>query len=262
LSCNLLVIVQNTISISFQEKKMKNKQSYFQNHVSVDCVVLGYDELENKLQVLLIKQKNPNNNSSESFKQQFALPGDLIKEEESLDDAASRVLNELTHIRGLYLQQFYTFGEPNRVSDPKDAEWLKVYRKDPNARVITVAYVALVRIDHISPLAGSFAENTIWRSVKKIPKLAFDHNQILTKALEIIRAHPEQHIVGRELLPAKFTLSQLQNLYEAISNVVLDKRNFRKSIKNAEYLVQLDEKQKGVLHKPAQYYSFNKKSLK
>ena len=189
---------------------MKNKQNYFQNYVSVDCVVLGYDEVENKLQVLLIKQKNPNKSNVDTFKSQFALPGDLIKEDEGLDDAANRVLNELTHIKGIYLQQFYTFGEPNRVSDPKDAEWLKGYRKDPNARVITVAYVALVRIDHISPQAGSFAENTIWRSVKKIPKLAFDHNQILTKALDIIREHPEQHIVGRELLPPKFTLSQLQ----------------------------------------------------
>lgn len=237
---------------------MKNKQAYFQNYVSVDCVVLGYDEVENKLQVLLIKQKTPNKVNSNTFKSQFALPGDLITEDEGLDEAANRVLNELTHIKGIYLQQFHTFGAPDRVKDPKDADWLKGYRKDPNARVITVTYVALVRIDHITPLAGSFAENTIWRSVKKIPKLAFDHNYILNKALDIIRAHPEQHIVGRELLPPKFTLSQLQNLYEAISNVQLDKRNFRKSIKNAEYLIPLDEKQQGVLHKPAQYYSFKK----
>lgn len=241
---------------------MKNMSSYFINHVSVDCVVLGYDELENKLQVLLIKQKNPERANSVNFKPQYALPGDLIKEDESLDEAANRILNELTHIKGLYLQQFYTFGEPHRVSDPKDAIWLKVHRKDPSARVITVAYLALVRIENISPSAGSFAENTIWKSVKKIPKLAFDHNQIVTKALEIIREHPEQHIVGRELLPTKFTLSQLQNLYEAISNVILDKRNFRKSIKNASYLVELDEKQKGVLHKPARFYSFAKKNRK
>ena len=237
---------------------MKIKQSYFQSYVSVDCVVLGYDEVENRLQALLIKQKNPHKQNVETFKSQFALPGDLINDDESLDDAANRILNELTHIKGLYLQQFFTFGQPERVSDPKDAEWLKGYRKDPNARVITVAYLALVRIDHISPLAGSFAENTIGRSSKKIPKLAFDHNVILSKALDIIKEHPEQHIMGRELLPPKFTLSQLQNLYEAMSNVQLDKRNFRKSIKNADYLIPLDEKQKGVLHKPAQYFSFKK----
>ena len=135
---------------------------------------------------------------------------------------------------------------------------MRVHRKDPNARVITIAYLALVRIDHITPSAGSFAGNTIWRSTKKIPRLAFDHNQIVNKALELIREHPEQHIMGRELLPPKFTLSQLQNLYEAMSGVSLDKRNFRKSIKNAEYLIPLDEKQKGVLHKPAQYFSFKK----
>lgn len=237
---------------------MKNKQSYFQNYVSVDCVVLGYDEVENRLQVLLIKQKDPEKQNVDSYKSQYALPGDLINENEGLDEAASRVLNELTHIKGLYLQQFYTFGHPERVSAPKDADWLRVHRKDPNARVITIAYLALVRIDHITPLAGSFAENTIWRSIKKIPKLAFDHNQILGKALEIIKEHPEQHIMGRELLPPKFTLSQLQNLYEAMSGVQLDKRNFRKSIKTADYLIPLDEKQKGVLHKPAQYFSFKK----
>ncbi|MCF8284098.1 MAG: NUDIX hydrolase [Sphingobacteriales bacterium] len=237
---------------------MKNKQSYFQNYVSVDCVVLGYDEVENRLQALLIKQKNPHKQNVDSFKSQYALPGDLIKEDESLDDAAIRVLNELTHIKGLYLQQFFTFGHPERVADPKDAEWLKGYRKDPNARVITIAYLALVRIDHINPQAGSFAENTIWRSIKKIPKLAFDHNVILNKALEIIKEHPEHHIMGRELLPPKFTLSQLQNLYEAMSNVQLDKRNFRKSIKTADYLIPLDEKQTGVLHKPAQFFSFKK----
>jgi 8-oxo-dGTP diphosphatase len=237
---------------------MKNKQSYFQNYVSVDCVVLGYDEVENRLQVLLIKQKDPDKQNVETYKSQFAIPGDLINENESLDEAANRVLNELTHIKGLYLQQFYTFGHPERVRDPKDADWLRLHRKDPNARVITIAYLALVRIDHITPSAGSFAENTIWRSTKKIPKLAFDHNQIVNKALELIREHPEQHIMGRELLPPKFTLSQLQNLYEAMSGVSLDKRNFRKSIKNAEYLIPLDEKQKGVLHKPAQYFSFKK----
>lgn len=237
---------------------MKNKQQYFQSYVSVDCVVLGYDEVENRLQALLIKQKNPNKQQLESFKSQYALPGDLIKDDEGLDEAANRILNELTHIKGLYLQQFYTFGKPDRVGDPKDMEWLKGYRKDPNARVITVAYLALVRIDNIKPQAGSFAENTIWRSIKKIPKLAFDHNQILSKALDIIKEHPEQHIMGRELLPPKFTLSQLQNLYEAMSNIQLDKRNFRKSMKNVDYLVPLDEKQKGVLHKPAQYFSFKK----
>ena len=237
---------------------MKNKQSYFQNYVSVDCVVLGYDEVENRLQVLLIKQKDPDKQNVDSYKSQYAIPGDLINENEGLDEAASRILNELTHIKGIYLQQFYTFGRPDRVSEPKDADWLRVHRKDPNARVITIAYLALVRIDHITPSAGSFAENTIWRSIKKIPKLAFDHNQILSKALEIIREHPEQHIMGRELLPPKFTLSQLQNLYEAMSGVQLDKRNFRKSIKTADYLIPLDEKQKGVLHKPAQFFSFKK----
>ncbi len=241
---------------------MKNKATNFQNYVSVDCVVLGYDEVENKLQLLLIKQKTPTSKSPDSFKPQFALPGDLVKEEESLDDAATRVLNELTNVKGLFLEQFYTFGHPNRVRDPKDADWLLNTRKDPKARVITVAYLALVRIDHISPSAGSFAEQTTWRSVKKVPKLAFDHNLIVNQALETIREHPEQHIVGKELLPAKFTLSQIQNLYEAIQNKVLDKRNFRKSIKTNDYLVTLDEKQKGVLHKPAQYYAFKKMKSK
>jgi 8-oxo-dGTP diphosphatase len=237
---------------------MKDKFLNYNNYVSVDCVVLGYNEVENKLQVLLIKQKGPAPNTAELFKPQYAIPGDLIKEEESLDEAAARILEDLVNVKGLFLEQFYTFGQPDRVKDPKDADWLSTRRKDPLARVITVAYLALVRIDQINPSAGYFAEQTAWRSIKKIPKLAFDHNTIVTKALDIIREHPEQHLVGRELLPNKFTLSQLQNLYEVIQNKELDKRNFRKSIKNNEYLITLDEKQKGVLHKPAQYYAFKK----
>jgi len=230
----------------------------FHNHVSVDCVIFGYDEVENKLQVLLIEQKEPEQSRKERFQAQYALPGDLVNEEESLEEAAERVLKELTSLQGLYLRQFYAFGDPGRVADEKDAEWLEGYRTDPKARVITIAFFSLVRIDKVQPAAGSFAKRTIWRSTRKIPKLAFDHNQILTKAINELKSYIDHPDVLTELLPKKFTLSQLQNLLQAISGIELDKRNFRKSLKSVDFLIELDEKQKGVLHKPARLYSFKK----
>ena len=210
---------------------MKDNFLNYNNYVSVDCVVLGYNEVENKLQVLLIKQKGPAPNSAELFKPQYAIPGDLIKEEESLDEAAARILEDLVNVKGLFLEQFYTFGHPDRVKDPKDADWLSTRRKDPLARVITVAYLALVRIDQINPSAGYFAEQTTWRSIKKIPKLAFDHHQILTHGLKTLRFRVRHRPVGFELLPEKFTLGNLQQLYEALLNEEFDNEGNRKSRK-------------------------------
>lgn len=231
----------------------------FKNHISVDCVIFGYNEEENKLEVLLIEQKEPSQNSTHPYVPQFALPGDLVNEEESLDDAAVRVLKELTHVEGLHLRQFYSFGDPMRVKQEKDIEWLKFYRNDPDARVITVSYYTLVRKEMIAPEAGSFAKNVVWRSIKRVPPLAFDHNQIVKKATEDIRDRIYQNDIAQQLLPKKFTLRQLQNLYEVVLNTEFDKRNFVKRIKKDEELIPLQEKQKGVMHKPAQLYSFKTK---
>jgi 8-oxo-dGTP diphosphatase len=236
---------------------MKNLS--FKKHISVDCVIFGYNENDNKLEVLLIEQMEPSKNATHPYVPQFALPGDLVNEDESLDDAAIRVLKELTHVEGLQLRQFYSFGDPMRVKQDKDKEWLKFYRSDPEARVITVSYYTLVRKEIIKAMPGSFAKNVVWKNIKRVPALAFDHNQIVKKAIEDIQDRIYQNDIAQQLLPKKFTLRQLQNLYEVVLNIEFDKRNFIKRIKRDEELIHLDEKQKGVLHKPAQLFSFKTK---
>ncbi|MCH8554097.1 MAG: NUDIX domain-containing protein [Schleiferiaceae bacterium] len=220
-------------------------------NLSVDCVVFGFDN-EN-LNVLLIQQKKIGD-----IPQQIALPGDLVLEDESLDAAAERVLFELTGLKGIFLKQFYTFGDPNRVKNIKDLAWLQSYRKQPQARVVTVGYFALVKMDDFQPEASSFAETVFWQEVQKVPQsLAFDHNEIITTALESLRQDFEAQRIGFELLPEKFTLNQIQVLYEAILDKKLDKRNFRKKILKENLLQPTNEKQKNVLHKPAMLYEFN-----
>ena len=232
------------------------RKSTFQKHLSVDCVIFGFDESNNKLEVLLIEQKDPTLKSTHKYRPQFALPGDLIDEKESLDEAATRVLKELTHVEGLELRQFHTFGDPQRVKQKKDKEWLAFYRSDPDARVVTIAYYTLVRKEMIRPIPGSFAKNVVWKNVQRVPPLAFDHNLIVKTALDDVRTRMNYNHIAEQLLPVKFTLRQLQNLYEVVLNTSFDKRNFIKRFKKDEELVELGEKQKGVLHKPAKLYSF------
>lgn len=220
-------------------------------NVSVDCVVFGFDN-EN-LNVLLIQQKA----LAEGQPSQLALPGDLVLEDESLDEAADRVLSELTQLEGITLRQFHTFGDPNRVRNIKDLNWLQSYREQPQARVITVAYFALVKMADFEPAASSFAEKVYWQEVHEIPELAFDHNQILEVGINRLRQEFENHNIGYELLPEKFTLSQLQKLHEIILDKTLDKRNFRKKVMRDKIVVPLKEKQQGVLHKPAQLFELN-----
>jgi len=224
--------------------------------ISVDCVVFGLDE--KKLKILLIEQRQPGKDKTVS-RLQLALPGDLLKEDESLDSAAKRVLKELTSLKGIYLKQFYTFGDPMRVKNLKDQEWLRTFRAHPERRVITVGYYSLVKLDDYQPKASSFAGKTKWIDIYSIPELAFDHNLIADSALEIFRHELVADNIGFELLPEKFTLSQLQHLHEIILDKKFDKRNFRKNMLKMEHLKPLDEKQQGVLHKPAQLYKFQKK---
>lgn len=229
---------------------MSQQSRHLNPNVSVDCVVFGFDN--EKLNVLLLEQKLP----SQSHKQ-WALPGDLITDEESLDEAADRVLKELTGLSGIFLKQFHAFGNPSRVKDIKDLEWLQSYRENPQARVITIAYFALVKMGDFQPEASSFAENVSWCEVSKVPALAFDHDEIYNTALQRLRQDFENNKTGFELLPEKFTLSQIQTLYEIILGKKLDKRNFRKKILKENLVTPTQEKQKGVLHKPALLYEIN-----
>ncbi len=225
--------------------------------ISVDCVLFGFDE--KKLKVLLIEQRHAGTDRKLP-KIQTALPGDLLKDKESLDECAKRVLKELTSLKGIYLKQFYTFGDPKRVQDLKDQEWLRLFRAHPERRVITVGYYSLVKLDDYTPKASSFAGKTKWVDVYNIPDLAFDHNEIVERALDVFRHELVADNIGFELLPEKFTLSQLQHLHEIILDKKLDKRNFRKNVLKGNHLTPLEEKQQGVLHKPAQLYKYKRKS--
>jgi 8-oxo-dGTP diphosphatase len=224
--------------------------------VSVDCVIFGFDE--QKLKVLIIDQKQIIKTMPVAILQS-ALPGDLVRQDESFDHAAQRVLKELTNLSGIYLKQFYAFGDPNRVRMKKDQQWLNALRENPERRVVTVGYYSLVNMVDYKPKASSFASKARWVDVYEIPSLAFDHNEILDKALDMLRHELIADNIGFELLPEKFTLSQLQHLYEIVLDKKMDKRNFRKNVLKMENLQALDEKQKGVLHKPAQLYQYQRK---
>ncbi len=229
-------------------------------HVSVDCVIFGYDFEE--LKVLLIERNYFDDNDHHQNKKitDLVLPGNLVRDNETLDESAKRILKELTGLENIFLEQFYTFGDPNRVRKKQDAEWLRTMRTDPDARVITVAYFALVKLNDYVPKPDSFARRSEWYGIDKIPTLAFDHNEILDKALESLRFKLKYFPIGFELLPKKFTLSQVQKLYEAIYGNKLDKRNFRKKLKALDIVTPLGEKQKGVSHKPAGVYTLNQKA--
>lgn len=219
-------------------------------NVSVDCVVFGFDG--QNLNVLLIEQKDVGQ------LRRFALPGDHLSDNEDLDQAAVRVLKELTSLSGMYLKQSGAFGNPDRVKNIKDLPWLQSNRSNPQARVITIAYYALVKMEDFNPSASSFAERVFWHDVNSIPELAFDHSDIVNAALDVLRRELAELRVGHELLPEKFTLSQMQALHEAILNSSFDKRNFRKKAINDRWVIALEEKQTGVLHKPARLYTWNK----
>ena len=223
-------------------------------NVSVDCVIFGFDNEEKKLKVLLIKKKiNPYGKKNSG--QQIALPGDLIRLEEDIDESAKRVLFSLTKLNNVFLRQFKTFGDPKRVQSLKDQEWLKNFRKEPSERVITVGYVSLVRMEDYMPLPSYFADEVKWVDILDVPLLAFDHNDIVESGLLFLRQELN-HKLTSELLPRKFTLSQLQELHEIVLDQKLDKRNFRKQVINKGQIKETDEKQKGVSHKPARLYSF------
>jgi len=222
--------------------------------LSVDCVIFGFNESDNSLQVLLIEQEQ----FEDGLPPMKALPGDFVHENEHLHDAAKRVLKELTNLSGVYLKQFYTFGNPERVKEEKDQKWLKKYRKDPHNRVITIGYYSLVRMEDYVAQPSSFAKRVEWINVDAISLLAFDHFKIFSAGLKTLREDTINNNISLELLPKKFTLAQLQNLYQIILDKELDKRNFRKSIKKIEELKPLNEKQKGVFHKPAQLFSFER----
>jgi 8-oxo-dGTP diphosphatase len=220
-------------------------------NVSVDCVIFGFD-LE-KLNVLVIDRGE--NQVAENVR--LALPGNLIYNNENLEQAAYRVLEELTSLKDIYLEQIGAFGDPNRICKEADRAWLQSIRAEPDARVITVAYFSLVKMEDYMPHAASFAKNAAWIPANEITDLAFDHYDILQAARNKLKEKIKIQPIGFNLLPEKFTLSQLHKLYESILDKDLDKRNFRRKVQKLDILTQLNEKQEGVPHKPSELYKFN-----
>lgn len=227
------------------------------NHISVDCVVFGYDG-EN-LNVLLIKRNYTEDNGEVYM--DYKLPGSLIYQDEDLDDAASRVLRELTGVSDVSLTQFRAFGSKDRTSDPRDRDWLEKEQTKVQ-RIVTIAYFSLVKLD--KTLEKTVDTNVAeWRKLSdlsEIGDLAFDHNYIIEEALKAIRRETDNNrALIFELLPKKFTASQLRMLMQLLSGKQLDVRNFHKKISQLSYIVPLDERQR-VAHRAARFYRFDKKA--
>jgi 8-oxo-dGTP diphosphatase len=177
----------------------------------------------------------------EPFLNHWAIPGDLVYPDEDLQDAATRILTELTNLSNLDLHQAQTFGKPNR---------------HPQGRVITTAYFALIRIADFEIEASSFAEEVKWVPIHEVPSLAFDHNLILDSTYELLKQKLSYEPICFDLLPEKFTLNQMQQLFEYVNESEMDKANFRKKIRPIP-LISLGEKQQNVKHRPAKLFSFD-----
>jgi 8-oxo-dGTP diphosphatase len=224
--------------------------------ISVDCVVFGFDDTE--LKVLLVDFiKDAQSTGSSIVKPERKLPGSLIQEKEDLAHAAQRTLSEMTGLNDIFLRQLYVFSDPNRVSKPEDLNWVENTYGVKVHRIVTVAYFALVKINK-SVLQRTIEGVARWHSVLNIKHLAFDHKSILLKALEVLSQQLLNEPIAFELLPKRFTIRQLQNLYEAILGLEIDNRNFRKKVLNFPCIKPLEEKEKGVAHKPARLYKFDK----
>ena len=213
---------------------MAHTYEYPRPALTVDCVVFGFDGGE--LKVLLIQR------DLAPFRGKWALPGGFVQMDETIDESARRELQEETGLTDVFLEQLYTFGDPKR---------------DPRERVVSVAYYALVALDKHVPRSGSDASNAAWFCVSDLPSLAFDHDAIVATAIARLKGKVRYQPIGFELLPAKFTLSQLQRLYETVLERELDKRNFRKKILGMGLLVELDEIEQDVAHRAARLYRFD-----
>ena len=225
-------------------------------HISVDCVIFGFDGQH--LKVLLIEREQTPEENPSVASGHFKLPGNLITDVEDLDHSATRVLKELTGLENIFLKHFAVFGSPDRMNNPNDVAWLQYTSGLPIERVVTIAYYSLVKINESNP-TESLLDKTSWITVNELPPLSFDHNIIIKNALEALRKELRTEPIGFELLPKKFSIRQLQNLYEVILGNKLDNRNFRKRVGKLEYLIAQSEKEKGVNHKPALLYKFDKK---
>jgi 8-oxo-dGTP diphosphatase len=206
---------------------------FFSYSFSMDCLIFGFSN--GKIHILLVKR------AMEPYGGYWAIPGDLVYPDEDLPHAAERILEELTELKNVVLRQGGVFGKPNR---------------HPQGRVITNAYLAMVRMNETNPQPSSWVEELRWVPVDEVESLAFDHNEILTATYQRLKERFIHEPICFEMLPLKFTLNELQQLYEYAFGICIDKPNFRKRIKNLP-LTELKERQENVKHRPATLYSFD-----
>ena len=218
-----------TLTLKSAASEKRNRKDYFNIAVSVDCVILGYENKE--LKVLLIES------DLEEFKGLYSLLGDLVRPDEDLDTASYRVLKDRTGLDDVYLEQVLSFGNIDR---------------HPSGRVVTTAYYSLLDIrNHALQLSHN---ELSWHSVKDLKKLAFDHKEILDTCLKRLREQVMERPIIFNLLPSKFSLRELQEVYEAILGVGLDRRNFRKKIMLKDWMTDLKEMETDVPHRPGKLY--------
>jgi 8-oxo-dGTP diphosphatase len=215
---------------------MQSFQSYKNPALAIDLVVFGYNS--NELSVLLLNRKD------EPFKDGWTLPGAFLQMEERFLDTCSRVLRTKLGMDKVYLEQLYSFDEPER---------------DPRGRAISVAYYALVNPHKLEIVVGTMANDVRWFDIKKMPSLGFDHLSIFKKALQRLRSKILYFPVGFELLDEYFTITELHELYECILGVPLDRRNFRRKILASEYIIPTGTKREGLQNRHPELYKFNKK---
>jgi 8-oxo-dGTP diphosphatase len=225
-------------------------------NISVDCVVFGFDF--EKLNVLLVERELRDEKTEKTLISDHTLTGYHIFEDEDLDSAASRILKGLTGLDNIFLEQFGSFGQLDRVSSEKDTLWLNYINKGFADRIVTVGYLALINNTKVTLQLKD--RNVQWFPVSKVKdmEMAFDHKNLFYCALEALQKKVKVEPIAFELLPDYFTLSQLQKLYEALLGTSFDKRNFRKKVSQMHYVIPLNKKQQGVAHKPAQYYLFSR----
>jgi ADP-ribose pyrophosphatase YjhB (NUDIX family) len=227
-------------------------EKWFLPAVSLDCVILGFHD--NQLKVLLLKLKHSG---------VWALPGGFVLKEEDTESAAARVLKERTGLQDIFLQQFHVFGAPNRSDGSIHRKGLLKSGIEPSPdnwlfqRFISIGYYALVDFAHVTPFPDENSTECVWKDIHEIGSLMMDHNEILNKALETVRLQLNHQPIGYNLLPQKFTMPELQTLYETILDKQLDRRNFHRKMTAFGILKRLKETRKGGAHRAPFLYSFD-----
>lgn len=251
----MLVLIKNFYFCSMPKKQpltqtelFKNGHLYFIPQLSIDCVIFGFHE--DQLKVLLLQWKDT---------LKWSLPGGFIYHDEHIDDAAARILSSRTGINDLYLQQFMTFGDPERYKGSHGSKQINTTKGWLNERFITIGYWAITNFLEVTPTPDEFSVDCKWWDIDKVPKLILDHNTILKEALQSLRRNLNEYPVGKNLLAPKFTMPELQSLYETILGRKLDRRNFQKKILSLDILQKLKERRNGVAHKAPFLYRFDEK---